>query len=114
MAQNLKQVLDYGPYKDAYDKYNRFIKSYMDQYGYEDIFLFSPNVGRVLMNVSLNEDFAKELETETHHLAGAWQRMKESQSLQFADLKPYAASNLESQIYPMDHQHCSGSCRSGQ
>lgn len=88
-----KRLLDYSPYKKAFDKYYPFVKSYMEEYGYYDIFLFSPNSGRVLLTVALENDFGTELKSENHHLANVWQAMKNDKKIHFADFAPYAPSN---------------------
>ena len=71
-----KKLLDYPPYKEVFDKYYPFIKTYMETYGYYDVFLFAPNSGRVLLSVALENDFGTELKSEDTHLAKAWQAMK--------------------------------------
>ncbi len=88
-----KGMLEYPPYKKAFDKYYPFVKGYMEEYGYYDVFLFSPNSGRVLLTVALEDDFGTELKSENHHLATAWQAMKNNKKIHFADMAQYAPSN---------------------
>jgi len=88
-----KRMLDFPAYKTAFDKYYSFIKSYMDTYGYYDVFLFSPNSGRILLSVALENDFGTELISENHHLARAWQQAKRTKKTQVTDFEPYPPSN---------------------
>jgi len=88
-----KRLLDYQPYKNAFDKYYQFVKDYKETYEYYDVFLFSPNSGRVLLTVALENDFGTELKFESHHLAKGWQKMKETGKAQLIDMAPYAPSN---------------------
>ncbi len=88
-----KEILSYRPYKTAFDKYHAFVKNYMDEYGYYDVFLFSPNSGRVLLSAALESDFGSELSSGNTHLAKAWKQAKESKNLQITDFEPYAPSN---------------------
>ena len=87
-----KRLLDYGPYKDEFDKFYPFIKSYMDTYGYFDVFLFSPNSGRVLLSAALENDFGTELRSENTTLSVAWKKMKNSKSPVLTDMEPYTPS----------------------
>lgn len=87
-----KRLLDYPAYKAAFDKFYPFVKNYMETYGYYDVFLFSPNSGRVLLTVALEKDFGTELMSENTHLARAWQDMKQSKQLQITDFEAYAPS----------------------
>ena len=94
-----KEMLSYRPYKLAHDKYYKFVKGYMDEYGYFDVFLFSPNSGRVVLSAAMESDFGTELKSERTHLAKAWQEVKESKDLKITDFEPYAPSNDEPAMF---------------
>ena len=87
-----RRLLDYGPYKKAFDNYHSFIKNYMEEHEYYDIFLFSPNSGRVLMTAAMEDDFGTEMKSEDTHLAQAWQQLKKDQKVHLTDMKPYSPS----------------------
>jgi methyl-accepting chemotaxis protein len=87
------RLREYPAYKTTFDKYYSFVKSYMDTYGYYDVFLISPNSGRMLLTVALEDDFGTELTSENTHLSRAWQEMKRTQRTQVTDFEPYAPSN---------------------
>ena len=88
-----KRLLEHGPYKKAYDKYQPYLKKFMQENGYYDVFLFSPNSGRVLFTVAQEDDFGTELKAETHHLAKAWQQLKTDRQLHVTDMAAYAPSH---------------------
>ena len=88
-----KAILEYKPFKDVFDKDYKFVKHYMETYGFHDVFLFSPNSGRVILSAELENDFGTELQSETTHLALAWQEMKKNKKPIITDLLPYTPSN---------------------
>ncbi len=92
-------LLNYKPMKDAYDKYLPYFKEFNDEYGYYDVFIISPNSGRILLSVALEADYGNELENENTHLAEAWKTMKETQQQQITDVQPYAPSNMDPAIF---------------
>ncbi len=88
-----KGMLDYGPYKKLHDKYFSFVKSYMETYGYYDVFLFSPNSGRIVLSAAQEADFGTEMKSERTALAESWRKMKSNKKVMIADTAPYAPSN---------------------
>ncbi len=87
-----RRLLDHPEYKKAYDYYIGFIQNYMDTYGYFDVFLLSPNSGRVLLSVALEADFGTELRSENHTLAKSWQKMNNAKQVVLSDMEPYTPS----------------------
>lgn len=87
-----QNVLKYEPFKRVYDKHLKFVKSYMETYGYYDIFLFAPNTGKALLTVALESDFATDMKTESHSLARAWQEANRFNIPVLTDMEPYAPS----------------------
>lgn len=87
-----RRLLEYPPYKEEFEKYHSFLTFYQEKYGCYDVFLFSPNSGRVLMSAAMEDDFGAELKTENTHLAEAWQEMKQTKKVITTDVKPYAPS----------------------
>jgi methyl-accepting chemotaxis protein len=94
-----KRLLDYEPYKTAFEKYYPFIDNYQKTYGYYDVFLFSPNSGRVLFSIAKEDDFGTELKSESTHLAKAWQQMKRENTIRFTDFELYAPSQGEPAMF---------------
>lgn len=87
------RLTEYPPYKMEFDKYHNFMKFYNDVYGYYDVFLISPNSGRILASAAMESDFGSELKSESHHLAEAWKKMKQTKKIVLTDTEPYAPSN---------------------
>ena len=96
---NGRKLLDYPPYKAAFDKYYPFVKEYLEEYGYADVFLFSPNSGRVLLSAALENDFGTELKSENTTLASGWKAMKNDKQLHIMDFAPYAPTNGEPAMF---------------
>lgn len=88
-----KALLNDPDFKNAFDKYFGFTKEFMEKYGYYDVFIISPNSGRILLTVALENDFGTELRSENHHLARIWKEMKNKQAFVSSDFEPYAPSN---------------------
>lgn len=93
------RLREYPAYRTAFDKYYPFVKKYKETYGYYDVYLFSPNSGRVLLTVELEDDFGAELNSESTHLSRAWSEMKRSKRTQMTDFEPYAPSNGEPAMF---------------
>ncbi len=96
-----QRLLDYKPYKTAFDQYYTFIKQYKEEYNYYDVFLFSPNSGRILLTVDLEDDFGTEMKSANTHLAIMWQKMKGDKKVHLTDIAPYAPSNNAPAMFVM-------------
>jgi methyl-accepting chemotaxis protein len=88
-----KKLLEYPAYKSAFNKYYGVVKKFAETYGYYDVFLFSPNSGRVLLTAALEDDFGTELKSENHNLAQVWKKMKNTKRSVLSEMKPYAPSD---------------------
>ncbi len=99
---NGKRLLDYPPYKASFDKYYTFVQDYMKTYGYFDVFLFSPNSGRILLSVALESDFGTDMKSQSHHLAKGWKDMENSKNPQFIDLAAYSPSNGDPAMFVVE------------
>jgi len=94
-----KRLLAYPPFKAEFDKYYPFVKKYMEVYGYYDVFLFSPNSGRIVLSVSMENDFGTEMQNEKNHLAMAWRTMKKKKAVTPTDFEPYSPSGGEPAMF---------------
>lgn len=103
-----KRILEYEPFKKKFDRYHTYVKGYCETYGFRDVFLFSPNSGRVLLTAALESDFGTELSVENHHLARGWQEMKRNQKTQVTDMEPYAPSNGEPAMFVLEPAYSNG------
>lgn len=103
-----QDLLNYPPMKEAYDKYIPYFKQFNDQYGYYDVFVISPNSGRILLTVALESDFGSELTSEDTHLATAWQKVKATKTMQITDVEPYEPSNLEPAMFIVEPVYLKG------
>lgn len=80
-------------YKKVHDAIFPFFESYMNQYGYYDIFLLRAENGDVMFTVTKEPDFATRLADEKHGLAEAWKSAMKSKGVVLTDMAPYAPSN---------------------
>lgn len=88
-----KRLLEHPEYKAVFDRYYKIIQHYEKVYGYYDVFLISPDAGRVLLTVEMENDFGTDLINERHHLASSWQESKRTNEYKFTDLEKYSPSN---------------------
>lgn len=88
-----KRLLKYPQYKKLFKKYTPFLNKYSDVYNYQNIYLLSPNSGRILFSAEYKDDFGTELKSQKTHFALGWQKMKKNKKLTLVDMKEYAPSN---------------------
>jgi len=79
-------------YRAAHDEFFGFFNSYMESYGYYDVFLISAS-GEVVFTVTKEPDFATHLDRENTDLAQTWKHVMKSNDHYLSDTKPYAPSN---------------------
>ena len=85
-------------YKKVHDKFYDTFKYYMEKYGYYDIFLISPNDGRILFTVFKEPDFGKTVSTIGGHLAQMYQLARSGKTA-LSDISPYSPSNNAPAIF---------------
>jgi methyl-accepting chemotaxis protein len=101
-----EEMLNYGPYKAVFDEYYDFTVNYKEMHGIGEVFLFSPNSGRVLLSTEMQHDFGVELVEGSHdehahdasledQLAIAWGEMRESKSTVMTDLEMHSHDGHE-------------------
>lgn len=91
-GNNGDRLLDDEPFRQVFDKYYGLLKTYKNIYNYYDLFLFAPGSGRVVLTVNLENDFGTELARESHHLARAWEKMKQDKTALVTDIDRYSPS----------------------
>lgn len=87
------RLRDYAPFKAAFDKNFNFLKAFHDKFEFEDVFLISPNSGRIILSADLKSDFGTELKDGQTHLARAWQEMNRTKKVVVTDFDSYEPSN---------------------
>ncbi len=97
-----KRMLDFPPFREVFDKYHHIVKHYMESKGYYDVFIFSPNSGRVLITAAMENDFGTELKSEDTHLARDWKKVKQSKQTKITDFEPYSPSNGQHAMFVVE------------
>ncbi len=88
--------------KDTIAPYERFFKSLIHEYGYEDIMLISSNNGQVMYTAAKSKDFGANLkngELKSSALAEVWKTTIKNKRATYVDMKPYAPSNNEPMLF---------------
>ena len=80
-------------YRNVHQKYYQSFKYYMEQYGYYDIFLMSPESGDVCFTVFKEPDFGQRTAQVTSSLKDVWKIAVTENRVALSDTKPYAPSN---------------------
>lgn len=89
------------PVTDAYTKevtqpFESYFKSYMNDYGYYDVFIISPENGFVMYTVAKESDYGANLSSgslKSSGLAEVWKKTKVNNRTTLVDMQPYAPSN---------------------
>ncbi len=79
-------------YRAIHDRYFPFFKSYMDQYGYYDIFLMTPDKGDVVFTVTKEGDFGQRTAEVPSSLRDVWRIAAQEGRAALSDMAPYAPS----------------------
>ena len=89
---NTKEVYDApATYKKIHDQYFPFLKYYMEQYGYYDLFLMDAENGDICFTVTKEADFAQRTASIDSSLKDVWTKAKIGE-VALSDTKPYAPS----------------------
>ncbi len=80
-------------YKELHDIFHPNIKFYLDQYGYNDIFLIDADDGDVSYSVAKNRDFGTRISKTDSSLRDMWRIASKEGKIVLSDIKPYAISN---------------------
>jgi len=108
----LEEKMDFFPEKDfpvndllaqdTIEPYERFFKSAVAEFGYEDILLINVNNGQVTYSVKKGQDFGANLKVgkyKTSTLAEVWANTIASEKPTFVDMKPYAADDNKPMMF---------------
>ncbi len=93
----LKRAAGLADYNDTHEKYHPAIRSYLEEFGYYDIFLIEPNNGHIVYSVFKELDYATSLENgpfKDTNLAQAYRQAKNLKNgeFSFVDFKQYLPS----------------------
>jgi len=94
-----KRMLEYGPFRKNFDKYFSFIKTFKETKHYYDVFLFSPNSGRILLSAMRAKDFGVELKNDNSTLAEGWKKVKKYKKTKVIDIAPYDYNNNQPAMF---------------
>lgn len=113
---NLNQANDGSAYSQTHARYHPIIRSYLQKFGYYDIFLIDPDTGHIVYSVFKEVDFATSLLTGPYRDTNFAMAFKEAQSasnkdfVKLEDFQSYApsynaaASFIASPIYDGDEK----------
>ncbi|XPV76992.1 MAG: methyl-accepting chemotaxis protein [Desulfovibrio sp.] len=79
-------------YKDAHAKYFPYLKYYLEQYGYYDIFMLSPEKGDVIFTVTKEADFGIQSNVVDSSLTDVWKIAAQQGRVALSDTRRYAPS----------------------
>ncbi|OVE78368.1 hypothetical protein BVX99_00130 [bacterium F16] len=78
-------------YKRVHDKHVKPLQYYMEQYGYYDLFLITPGVGKIVFTVTKEADFGINLADVDCSLRDVWKKALAG-DVAISDTRPYAPS----------------------
>ena len=79
-------------YRMIHDQYFPVLKHYMDQYGYYDVFLLSPEQGDVVFSVTKEPDFGQKTNAVDSSLRDVWRQAVKEGRTAISDTKRYEPS----------------------
>ena len=79
-------------YREVHRSLHPSLKYYMDQYGYFDLFLISPDKGDIVYTVFKEGDFATKVNSTESSLSYVWERSVKYKEDAISDMEPYAPS----------------------
>ncbi len=85
------RMMEYSPYRKAHDRYHGIFKTYIEKFGYHDLFLMCPDEGDIFYTVAKEQDFGTIATEFTSSLANAWKTAMQGESI-IADFEPYEPS----------------------
>jgi len=88
--------------KDTIEPYERFFKSFIKEYGYEDIMLISAGNGQVLYTAAKQKDFGTNLKTgplKSSALEEVWAKTIKNKRATYVDMKPYEPTNNKPMLF---------------
>ncbi len=110
-----EDVIDPNEYqfKEIDEEYGAYPRTWMEKYGYEDMFIIHPKTGHVMFSHKKNPDIGQSLlvgQYKDSNLAELWRKVCRNKHVQFADFRLYApngnkpASFLGTRIYDEKNQ----------
>jgi len=88
--------------KDTIEPYEKFFKSLIKEYGYEDVMLISADNGQVIYTAAKEKDFGANLKTgalKNSALADVYKKAIKNKRPTYVDMKPYAPTNNEPMLF---------------
>ncbi len=79
-------------YRTVHDKYFTNLKFYMDEYGYDDLFLMSADNGDISFSVTKEGDFGQRISNVDSSLRDVWRIAVKEGRVVLSDIKPYSLS----------------------
>jgi len=87
---------------DTIEPYERFFKSFIKEYGYEDVLLVNVATGQVRYSAKKLKDYGANLKTgklKASALAEVYNKTIKNKRATYVDMKPYAPSNNEPMLF---------------
>jgi signal transduction histidine kinase len=82
-----------GSYREIHDRYFPYFKYVIQQCGYYDLFLMSPEFGDTLFTVRKESDFGIPIGRVSSSLRDVWLNVMKTGNIALSDTKPYSPSN---------------------
>ncbi len=88
--------------KDTIEPYERFLKSFVKEYGYADVLLINAQTGQVTYSAKKGKDFGANLKTgelKSSALAEVFNATLKNKRPTYVDMKPYKPDNNEPMLF---------------
>lgn len=80
-------------YRKVHDKYFANLKFYIEEHGYYDLFLMSPDFGDTSFTVTKESDFGQRASIISSSLADMWEKATKEDKTALSDTRPYPPSD---------------------
>jgi methyl-accepting chemotaxis protein len=88
--------------QDTIEPYERFFKSFVEEYGYADVLLINASTGQVTYSAKKQNDYGTNLKTgklQSSALAKVFNQTLKNKRATYVDMEPYAPSNNEPMLF---------------
>lgn len=86
-----ENLVNYIPYKEIHDRYDKVFSQYINICRYDDLFIIN-NDGDIIYSVAKKSDFGTNLSIERTHLESLWKNVEKTGKTTLSDMKKYAPS----------------------
>ncbi|PHO13115.1 diguanylate cyclase [Malaciobacter marinus] len=101
--------------EDAYEKWDKFYKTYTNTYPFTDVLLISKDNGHIFYTFKKKSDFGQNLRTGSlnkSNLAKIWQKVKRTRKVSYIDMQSYAPDNYKPAMFLASPVYVNGNFKS--